>query len=69
MHFRKSFGRTGRVLPPLALPSLQSAFARRRSMFGPVDLAEDRIRGTSYLAEDLGPSARREIRDRSEGRD
>ena len=67
MNFSKPFGRAGRM-PPRALPSLQSAFATRRAVFGPVDLSEDRVRRASDFMEDLAPSARREIRDRSEGR-
>ena len=63
MNFRKAFGRTGRILRPAPLPALVPAFARRRDIFGPLDLREDRIRAASYLADDLSPAARRALRD------
>ncbi len=59
----KPFGRSGRIVPPRPLPSLQSAFATRRAIFGVLDLREDRIKADSYLAEDLSPAARRALRE------
>lgn len=67
MNFRKAFGHLGGGLRPSPAPSLVPALARRREIFGPHELRESRIRATSDFMDDLAPSARREIRDRTGG--
>ncbi len=54
---------SGLLPPPAPLPSLSVAFSRRRAIFGPHELREDRIRAASYLADDLSAEARRALRE------
>ena len=62
MILRKAFGHFRGAIRPAPAPSLVPAFARRREIFGPHELREDRIRSGSYLADDLSPEARRTLR-------
>ena len=50
------------ALRPSPAPSLVPALARRRAIFGPVELREERIHAFSHLADDLSPEARRALR-------
>ncbi len=41
MTFRKAFGHTRGGFRPAPLPTLQSTFAKRRAIFGPLDLSDE----------------------------